>query len=131
MVMGEKIDAGHVLGHYLPAIESKDDPARLFAKCVIGGVSMYDDFLNWYWSKGSFSSVVQSDPLFYYRGFNWNVTQNLSIERIIKSGLTKKCIRDEMHINYWAENNDYDASVKLRGQVTELLIGPDCGTSND
>lgn len=123
MVMGDKIDGGNILGHYLPSIDANDDPARLFAKCVVGGVSMYDNFLNWYWSNRTYTSVTQPDPLFYYRGYQWNVTQNLAIERIIKNELVRKFKRDENCYEYWAEFNDQAAEMKVRDQITRLLFG--------
>lgn len=123
MVMSDTIDGGDILGHYLPSIEAIDDPARLFAKCVVGGVSMYDKFLNQYWSHKTFTSVIQPDPLFYYRGFHWNVTQNLSIQKIIDSHLVKRFQRNEVSYEYWAEKNNLEAAIRLRQQISEFMFG--------
>lgn len=122
MVMSPVIDGGDVLAHYLPPIDATDDPERLFAKCVLGSISIYDNFLNHYWSTGSFARVPQPRPLSYYRGHQWNVTQNLAIEKLIDSGRVGEFKRDEAVYEYWGAASDEDARLQLKARVTDLMF---------
>lgn len=83
---------------------------------------MFNEFLNWYWSEGKFSGVKQRKHLFYYRGIDWEVTQNLAIDRILNKGGCEKFVREPIVYKYWNEESNEIAELKLKENISDLLF---------
>lgn len=123
MTMNAVVDGGAILGHFLPEVESGDTPASLFMKTASGATRMYDNFLKHLSSNGTFSSVEQTPPFFYYRGLHWTLYQTLLTRRYVEMDVARKYARGESVIEYWKALDDASAQRDFESTVHRLVFG--------
>jgi hypothetical protein len=121
MTMVPAVDGGDILAHYFPEIESDDNPATLYAKCVKGAVTVYDRFLSSFWKTGSFTRIKQPKPFFFYHGYDWNATQTLAIDRTIRAVVVGQYLRGERIVEYWALRDEQEARHRLHAELIDLI----------
>jgi methionyl-tRNA formyltransferase len=121
MVMGQAVDGGDILAHFLPAIEEADTPATLFAKCVTECVTAYDRFLEAVAAGEPFAKAPQPPPLFYSRSRDWTAYQAQQVARHVEVGTARRFVRTEELIEYWRASDDGEAARRVNGTVLRLL----------
>ena len=121
MVMSEVVDGGDILAHYLCPIEADDDPGTLFMKAIEGGTRLYDRFLRHLSDGGRYVSVPQPRSFFDYRGFEWTVSQTLSVQRHIDQGLCRRFARGEEIVEYWRLPSAEAARQALKDNVARWV----------
>jgi Formyl transferase len=123
MSMSPVVDGGAILGHFLPEVASGDTPASLFMKTASGATKLYDDFLTHLASNGSFASVEQTPPFFYYRGLHWTLYQTLLTRRAVATDIAGKHVRNESTVEYWREPDDESAQRLFESTIHRLVLG--------
>ncbi|HMH50020.1 MAG TPA: formyltransferase family protein [Candidatus Acidoferrum sp.] len=121
MVMSEVVDGGDILAHYLCPIEADDDPGTLFMKAIEGGTRLYDRFLRHLSDGGRYVSVPQPRSFFDYRGYEWTVSQTLSVQRSIDQRLCRRFERGEEIIEYWRLPSAEAARQALKDNVARWV----------
>lgn len=121
MTLSPIVDGGNILAHYLPAIESGDDPAALFMKTVTGAARVTSDFLDHLSRSSTFTSASQTAPLFYTRGADWTIREGHRVRRLLERDAAARHARHELVIPYWDCGTDEDAALASRRTVERLL----------
>jgi hypothetical protein len=121
MKMSPVVDGGDILAHYLPEVAPGDTPATQFMKCIAGGISLYNRFLDDLSRGRPFVSVPQGRPFLNYYGHDWTVNQTLAISRYIKSDICKKFRRPEVVKEYWHLRDAAEAREAVRQTLTSLV----------
>ena len=125
MKMDASIDNGDILAHYLPSVEADDTPATLFMKSIMGGVSLYNRFLNELQHKKSFIALPQGKPFLYYQSHEWTVYQTVAIQRHIKNRICRDFARPELTFIYWNHSDHKSASDALKKNILSLIYNGD------
>lgn len=121
MVMSPAVDGGDILAHVLPAIEETDTPGTLFAKCVAGCVSAFDQFLEAHAAGEPFAKAPQPPPLFYFRGRDWTAYHALQVARNVELLTARRFVRAEELVEYWRAPDDGEAARRVTETVLRLL----------
>ncbi len=110
MLMTEKIDAGPILGHFLPEINEDDNLESLYVKNIIGGVKLYVDFI-----LTNESSTIdlknlkrQKKPLHYYLGYDHSIFTDTVIKYFNDNSLIKNFLREEKIFKYYKKELDFN-----------------------
>ncbi len=124
MLMSPVVDGGDILGHYLPAVESGDDPGTLFAKTVAGAARLAALFLTHLDRGEGFTRCAQTPPLFYTRGSDWTIHHGQCVRRLLEQGIAPEHLREERVETYWDAADDGEARARVRATLDELLRLP-------
>lgn len=128
MKMSASIDNGDILAHYLPSVEVDDTPATLFMKSIMGGVALYNRFLNEFEKKRDFIALPQGKPFLYYRGYEWTVYQTVAVQRHIRDKICKDFVRPGITFIYWNLPDRESAGETLKHNLLRLIYDGDAKT---
>jgi hypothetical protein len=120
MVMSEKVDAGDILAHYLPAIEPGDTPTSVSMRIFAAVPRVYLDFLTHLAGGKSFARCTQPPALFYCRGRDWTVVHAKRAQRYIRDNLAARYQRPERYVTYWNQS-DEGAQALMRDTINEAM----------
>lgn len=118
MRMSTVVDGGEILAHYLPEVEADDDPASLFMKIVRGAAHVGSSFLDALEAHGTFTSVPQPAPLFYYTNEAWTLYQTQQVRLHLRRGTAARYVRPERTIPYWS-----GSPVEARESMLQTIEG--------
>jgi methionyl-tRNA formyltransferase len=121
MYMSPVVDGGNILAHYLPQIEADDTPGVQFLKTMIGGVELYNEFLDDVASGKDYIQLPQGRPFKVYYGYEWTAAQTIAIERAIKRKVCSRHIRDEIVREYWRAADKPAAMNQFKKTLLELV----------
>ena len=121
MKMSATVDGGNILAHYLPAIEADDTPGTLFMKSIIGGTSLYNQFLDDMAEGREYLTLPQGRPFHNYYNYEWTAYQTLAIERFIRNKICQKFVRDEIIAKYWDIGDEQKAKRALKQTLLEMI----------
>jgi methionyl-tRNA formyltransferase len=120
MRMSTVVDGGEILAHYLPEVEADDDPASLFMKIVRGAAMVGSSFVEALGARGTFTSVPQPPPLFYYTNEAWTVYQTQQVRLHLRRGTAARYVRPERTIPYWS-GSPVESRESMLQTIEELL----------
>lgn len=115
MLLTPQIDAGPILGHHLPRIESIESSHSLFCKTIVGGIKLYSHFLT---SKQSLTPktlnlIHQKIPMHYYLGYDRTIKTEVVKKYFFRRSLTRKFVRDSLTLKYYENPTNFNQLLKL------------------
>lgn len=119
MLLTPQIDAGPILGHHLPQIESVETPHSLFCKTIVGGIMLYSHFLKSKQSLApkSLNLVHQKIPMHYYLGYDHTIITEVVKKYFFRRDLTRKFVRDPLTLKYYENSTDFNELLKLLNMI--------------
>ena len=119
MLLTPQIDAGPILGHHLPRIDTVETSHSLFCKAIIGGIMLYTNFLT---SKQSLAPkalnlIRQKTPIHYYLGYDHTIKTEVVKKYFFKRSMTRKFVRDALTLKYYEHPTDFDELLKLMNVI--------------
>ena len=105
MVMTAKIDAGFILAHHFPQIETGDSPKRLFHKGIVGGTNLYKEFITYVEQGNDYEGLEQSKAMHYYLGYDHQYFTDIVTGYFLKRNMHKRYLRDAFNLTYYDSKN--------------------------
>lgn len=122
MLMNEAVDGGDILAHHFCAVGPGDDPADIYCRAIKKAPHIYSAFLSDLEAGGSFVSIPQSKPFFYYRGLDWSLYQSLMIQRLQNKGSGSKYHAEEDTVYYWRSQSSETAMRAFESEILKRLF---------